>query len=122
MPFVPQALVDEKNRTIIHVFTDERDYATNWANKIQTIDAPGRLIHPRLIKVGDIIDLYVTGWNKTKVRNVTFTPDEISIPDYHVVGSYLFECDSGYISAQVDGRTAIDKIYLFSLDVAPQNT
>jgi len=117
-PFIPQALADPVTRATIFVWYDEENFRRNWADKVKTIDAPGVPTHPRLIKVGDVIDWSVTGWNRATVNAVKFTPDASDIPDYHRSGTYTFETDRGFLSIRVDGRKVIDA----PMHVFPANT
>ena len=108
MTFIPQALADPLTRSVLFVFRDEADFLRCWADKVKTIDAPGVPTHPRLIKVGDVIDWFPTGWCKATVSAVSFTPDTGDIPDYHRSGAYTFHTLQGFVSARVDGRNVID--------------
>lgn len=118
MTFIPQALADPASRSVLFVWHDEEEFRRYWADKVKTIDAPGVPTHPRLIKVGDVIDWFVTGWNKATVKAVKFTPDADDIPDYHRSGTYTFETDGGFLSTRVDGRKVIDA----PMHVFPANT
>jgi len=114
MKFIPQALADKNSRSILFVFRNEDDYRRNWAGHVKTVDAPGVLTHPRLIKVGDVVDTYITGWNRGTVSAIKFTPTDGDIPDYHRIGVYqLTVTGCGFINVRVDGGSSIDKIYTF---------
>lgn len=106
--WVPQALADPASRSVLFVWRDEENFRRYWADRVKTIDAPGVPTHPRLIKVGDVIDWFATGWNRAAVKAVKFTPDASDIPDYHRSGCYTFETDGGFLSIRVDGRKVID--------------
>lgn len=111
----PQALADPVSRSVLFVWRDEDTFRRYWADKVKTIDAPGIPTHPRLIKVGDSIDWFITGWNKTLVRAIRFIPDVDDIPDYHRKGTYAFETDTGYLNARVDGGNIVDApLYRFA--------
>ena len=107
MPFIPQALADPVTRSILFVWHDEENFRRHWADKVRTIDAPGVPIHPRHIKIGDHIDWFCTGWNKTAVTAIEFVPDGNDIPDWHRSGHFKFTTPLGYINARVDGRQII---------------
>lgn len=111
--FIPQALCDEKSKSVLFVFQTEEMFAP-WRDKIKTQDAPGVSTHPRLIKAGDSIDWFITGWSKAVVKSISFRPFEDSIEGYHVHGTYTFETDKGFISVRADGRNLVDApIYKF---------
>lgn len=113
MTFIPQALADPTSRSVLFVWRDEERFK-NWADKVKTVDAPGIPTHPRLIKVGDSIDWFVTGWNKGTVSAVDFVPDATDIPGWHRSGYFRFTYDGGFINVRCDGRNLIDApIYLF---------
>jgi len=117
MTFIPQALADPVSRSVLFVWHDEENFRRYWEDKVKTIDAPGVPAHPRLVKVGDVIDLFSTGWNKGTVSAVEFSPDDADIPDWHRSGSFRFTYDGGYINVRVDGRLAIGApIFAFPAD------
>lgn len=107
MTFIPQALADPVSCSVLFVWHDEENFRRYWADKVKTIDAPGVPTHPRLIKVGDVIDWFVTGWNKGTVSAVEFVPDGADIPDWHRSGHFRFTYEGGYINVRVDGRAII---------------
>lgn len=107
-PFIPQALADPASRSILFVWRDEQDFLRHWKDKVKTIDAPGVETDPRLIKVGDVIDWFCTGWNKGAVTSIEFTPDGNDIPGWCRSGHFRFAVEGcGYINARVDGRDII---------------
>lgn len=115
MSFVPQALADPVSRSVLFVWYDEENFRRFWADKVKTIDAPGLLTHPRLVKVGDMVDLFVTGWNCATVNGIKFTPNSDDIPSYFRSGTYTFETTSGFLSIRVRGQTVIDgPLYVFA--------
>lgn len=118
MPFVAQALADPASRSVLFVWPDEENFRLHWADKVKTIDAPGVATHPWLIKVGDVIDWFVTGWNRATVKAVKFIPDMNGISGYHRSGTYTFETDGEFLSIRVDGSKVIGApMYVFPVNI-----
>ena len=113
MTFIPQALADPESRTILVVFDNETDFA-RWADKVKTIDAPGIATEPSLIKVGDVIDWYITGWNKGEVKAIRFVPDSYDMQDWRS-GHYEYTVEgAGFVNARIRGdRVLCAPIYVF---------
>jgi hypothetical protein len=105
--FVPQALADPESRSVLFVWRDEQEFRRHWADKVKTFDAAGLPTHPRLVKIGDTIDWFITGWSKGVVTGIEFIPDSSDIPEWHRSGSFRFTTESGYTNVRVDGRQVI---------------
>jgi hypothetical protein len=116
MTFIPQALADFNSKSILVVFRDELSFNTYWKDKVKTVDALGIEIHPSSVKIGDIIDVFITGWNKFGVTSIEFKPEKGDMPGIHVVGTYIFEDGAGTsYSCRVDGRYVDRVIYKFNI-------
>lgn len=119
MKFIPQALADNRSKTILHVFRDEHNFNTFWKGKFETEDASGIETHPSFIRVGDVIDFYATGWEKQEVTNVKFEPHEhTSRAKETMTGNFQFTTKGGsFINATVEnGNYSRLPIYVFKKD------
>lgn len=117
MKFIPQALADPASRSVLFVWHDGENFHRHWADKVKTVDAPGVPVHPRLVKAGDIIDWFATGWNRGAVQQVDFVPDSADLPSYHRCGTYAFKVADGFMSVRVDGRNVTGaSLYIFKTD------
>lgn len=117
MTFIPQALADPRSRSVLFVWRNEENFKTFWADKVKTVDAKGIEIHPFFIKVGDVIDSYVTGWSKDVVEYIKFKPDSFDIPEIQRSGTIIIKTKSGTLSSRIDGRKVIDRpLYVFLND------
>lgn len=102
-PFIPQALVDEANRCVLKVFTNEAYFNARWKGRFTTVDAPGIETKPQRIRVGDVIDFYITGWNKAEVTKIEFVDHSPEWSDWQKVGTLVFTTKQGLINAYVNG-------------------
>ena len=104
-----KAFVDERSRSVLFVVMDQEA-----ADRITVADAPGVITHASLIRVGDIIDTYCTGWNRAKVSAIKFTPSDGDMPGWHRCGTFTFTTSQSYLSVRVDGRDVVDHaVYVF---------
>jgi hypothetical protein len=114
--FIPQALCDQASRTIVHVFTDESNFNAVWRGRFTTEDAPGIKVHPCSIRVGDIIDLYQTGWNREPVDSIEFHPFNPNDKSGLIKeGTMTFVKKSGSTSVRFSGRNVLSlPVYVFN--------
>jgi hypothetical protein len=112
--FIPQAIVNQRTREVIHVFRNEEHWNNYWKGTVNTVDAPGvEPAHPSSINLGDTIDVYVTGWTRAKVESIQFVPDQEDLPGWHRSGYFHFRVSWGFIAVRINGRKTIDTIYIF---------
>lgn len=117
--FIPQALVSERARVILHVFQGEKNFNEFWKGTVPTIDAPGIETHPFDIKIGDIVADNIVGWNCFKVGHIEFHPDDRDRPGLHRVGYYSFNeyVGGSTWNIRIDGVKVIDRpYYIFPAD------
>ena len=52
--WIPQALADPVSRSVLFVWHDEGTFRLYWQDKVETVDAPGVSVHPRLVRGGPL--------------------------------------------------------------------